>query len=73
MLEEMDTLFGGVNHVEKGGDILHIEDAHHANVGGSGGGNTNDEITQYPLPSASGTRNEGEESGIKETKLWLIS
>jgi len=30
----MDTLFGGVNHVEKGGDLLQVEDAHHANIGG---------------------------------------
>lgn len=29
----MDTLFGGANHVEKGGDLLHVEDAHHANLG----------------------------------------
>ncbi|KAF2221122.1 general substrate transporter [Elsinoe ampelina] len=28
-LEEIDVLFGGSNHVEKGGDILGIEDAHH--------------------------------------------
>ena len=27
-LEEMDTLFGGSNHIEKGGDLLHVEDAH---------------------------------------------
>lgn len=33
MLEEMDTLFGGSNHVEKGGDLLHVEDARHANLG----------------------------------------
>jgi hypothetical protein len=33
MLEEMDTLFGGPNHVEKGGAQLHIEDTHHAHVG----------------------------------------
>ena len=32
-LEEIDTLFGGANHVEKGADILHVEDAHHANLG----------------------------------------
>lgn len=32
-LEEMDVLFGGNNHVEKGGDLLRIEDVHHANVG----------------------------------------
>lgn len=33
-LEEMDTLFGGVNHVEKGGASMGIEDSHHAHVGG---------------------------------------
>ncbi|KAH8808236.1 general substrate transporter [Xylogone sp. PMI_703] len=32
-LEEIDVLFGGSNHVEKGGDLLHVEDAHHAHVG----------------------------------------
>jgi len=32
-LEEMDTLFGGVNHVEKGGEVLQVEDAHHAHLG----------------------------------------
>jgi hypothetical protein len=32
-LEEIDTLFGGSNHVEKGADLLHVEDAHHANLG----------------------------------------
>ena len=31
-LEEMDVLFGGSNHVEKGGDLLGVEDAHHADV-----------------------------------------
>ncbi|RAL63281.1 hypothetical protein DID88_004357 [Monilinia fructigena] len=30
MLEEMDVLFGGVNHVEKGGAQLGLEDLHHA-------------------------------------------
>jgi len=29
----MDVLFGGVNHVEKGGAALGIEDAHHAHAG----------------------------------------
>lgn len=29
-LEEIDTLFGGSNHVEKGGDLLGVEDARHA-------------------------------------------
>jgi len=32
-LEEMDVLFGGSNHVEKGGDLMHIEDVHHAGTG----------------------------------------
>jgi sugar porter (SP) family MFS transporter len=32
-LEEMDVLFGGADHVEKGADLLHVEDAHHAAVG----------------------------------------
>jgi hypothetical protein len=31
-LEEMDVLFGGVNHVEKGGDQLGIKDPHHADA-----------------------------------------
>ena len=44
-LEEMDVLFGGSNHAEKGGDILHVEDAHHANLGGSGYAGTNDMIS----------------------------
>ncbi|CAJ2513067.1 Uu.00g011860.m01.CDS01 [Anthostomella pinea] len=32
-LEEIDTLFGGQNHVEKGGQMLGVPDAHHAEVG----------------------------------------
>lgn len=32
LLEEMDTKFGGQNHVEKGGDMLGVEDAHHADL-----------------------------------------
>lgn len=31
-LEEIDTLFGGSNHLEKGADLLHIEEADHTNV-----------------------------------------
>lgn len=33
-LEEIDTLFGGTNHVEKGADLLHVADAHHATITG---------------------------------------
>lgn len=32
-LEEMDTLFGGANHVEKGGNLLNVADPHHATIG----------------------------------------
>lgn len=32
-LEEVDVLFGGANHTEKGGDLLHVEDPHHAHIG----------------------------------------
>jgi MFS family permease len=32
-LEEVDVLFGGQNHVEKGGNILGVQDAHHASLG----------------------------------------
>jgi hypothetical protein len=32
-LEDIDVLFGGANHAEKGGDLLHVEDAHHAHIG----------------------------------------
>ncbi|PSK55317.1 High-affinity glucose transporter [Elsinoe australis] len=30
LLEEIDTLFGGSNHVEKGGDLMGVEDPHHS-------------------------------------------
>ncbi|KAI7237596.1 general substrate transporter [Hortaea werneckii] len=33
LLEEMDDKFGGVNHVEKGGDLMGVEDARHADHG----------------------------------------
>lgn len=33
LLEEIDTLFGGANHVENGGKIMGVEDAHHAHGG----------------------------------------
>jgi hypothetical protein len=32
-LEEIDVLFGGQNHTEKGGDLLNVEDPHHAQIG----------------------------------------
>lgn len=31
-LEETDVLFGGQNHVENGGKIMGVDDAHHATV-----------------------------------------
>jgi hypothetical protein len=30
MLEEMDAMFGGANHVNEGGKVMGVEDAHHA-------------------------------------------
>lgn len=32
MLEEIDQLFGGANHVDNGGKMMGIDDAHHANM-----------------------------------------
>ena len=37
-LEEIDVLFGGSNHVEKGGDLMGVEDAHHVHIGEEGKG-----------------------------------
>lgn len=34
MLEEMDAVFGGANHVNEGGNLMGIDDAHHAEKGG---------------------------------------
>jgi hypothetical protein len=47
-LEEIDVLFGGVNHTEKGGDLLHVEDAHHAHLGVDNV--TGDAITPVQVP-----------------------
>lgn len=37
-LEEIDVLFGGSNHVEKGGDLMGVEDSHHVHIGAEGKG-----------------------------------
>jgi Sugar (and other) transporter len=37
-LEEIDVLFGGANHVDKGGDLLGVEDHRHASVSAPAGG-----------------------------------
>ena len=37
-LEEIDTLFGGSNHVERGGDLMGVEDAWHAHGENDKGG-----------------------------------
>lgn len=47
-LEEVDVLFGGANHIEKGGNLLHIEDAHHAHVGIDNKMGAQELITQQP-------------------------
>ena len=49
-LEEVDVLFGGANHIEKGGDLLHVEDAHHAHVGVDNKGGAEDTIEAADRP-----------------------
>ena len=69
MLEEMDTLFGGNNHVEKGGDILAVEDVRHASVGDAAHEvNTNDLISRTGAATGGETRRaeaDGEEIRVK--------
>ncbi|RDW76988.1 hypothetical protein BP6252_05041 [Coleophoma cylindrospora] len=43
-LEEVDVLFGGQNHQEKGGNILDVADAHHAQLGVDNVVGTDDKI-----------------------------
>jgi hypothetical protein len=31
-LEEIDMLFGGANHIEKGSDFLNVDDPHHPHI-----------------------------------------
>ncbi|ORY62424.1 general substrate transporter [Pseudomassariella vexata] len=45
-LEEIDVLFGGANHVEKGGQMLGVPDAHHATFGVDSGEKHEPEIRQ---------------------------
>lgn len=47
-LEEVDVLFGGANHIEKGGDLLQVEDAHHAHVGTDNKLGAHELISQQP-------------------------
>lgn len=53
-LEEIDVLFGGSNHVEKGGDLLHVEDAHHANLGRD----IEEDMSSHPRMGAMDSKNE---------------
>ena len=50
-LEDMDTLFGGQNHVEKGGNLLGIEEARHAELGEHG---TNEILTEIVAEKRAG-------------------
>ena len=50
-LEEVDVLFGGANHIEKGGDLLQVEDAHHAHVGLDNKTGAQELVTQQPDPN----------------------
>lgn len=36
MLEEMDAKFGGENHVDMGGNLMGLDDAHHADIAKGG-------------------------------------
>ena len=47
-LEEVDVLFGGANHIEKGGDLLQVEDVHHAHLGGENKAGVQELVTQQP-------------------------
>ena len=55
----MDTLFGGSNHVEKGGNILAVEDPHHANINEQV--NTNDLISKQGVATVREVRNSSAE------------
>ncbi|KAI1330827.1 general substrate transporter [Xylariaceae sp. FL0255] len=54
-LEEMDELFGGQNHVQKGAQLLGVSDAYHADISGSvdgeknGHSTTHQETTETPV------------------------
>jgi hypothetical protein len=49
-MEEMDELFGGSNHVEKGGDILHVKNVRHANYQSSD--EIGKDVIEYPSVDA---------------------
>ncbi|KAH8659790.1 general substrate transporter [Xylariales sp. PMI_506] len=46
-IEEIDVLFGGQNHVEKGAQIMGVPDAHHAELGVN---DVDSEVQQAPRP-----------------------
>jgi hypothetical protein len=51
-LEEIDVLFGGQNHIEKGGDLLNVDDPHHAEIPlDDGGVKSGAEITHVEQPT----------------------
>ena len=47
-LEEVDVLFGGANHIEKGGHLLQVDDARHAHVGIDNRNAAQELISQQP-------------------------
>ena len=67
MLEEMDTLFGGANHIDKGGDLLAVEDAHHAYV--TEDVNTNDLISKQGVATVGEVRNNSAGDEIRHEKV----
>ncbi|KAJ5040395.1 uncharacterized protein L3040_006051 [Drepanopeziza brunnea f. sp. 'multigermtubi'] len=52
-LEEIDILFGGANHTEKGADLLNVADPHHAHIGvDNKHENTIEEISHTAQPAS---------------------
>jgi hypothetical protein len=51
-LEEIDVLFGGQNHIEKGGDLLNVDDPRHAAISlDDDGVKSGTEITHVEQPT----------------------
>jgi len=59
----MDVLFGGSNHIEKGGNLLHVENAHHANITGP-----NDDLIRETEAPRAGSLEKREGTHIEEVK-----
>lgn len=78
-MEEIDTLFGGSNHVEKGGDLLQVDDPRVANHNGRRFASENrdimvDENDRFAIGVARGSGDFGHaKNEIKMTSKTVIS